>query len=381
MCSSDLGYGLDTTAARALESRIFPEEYFSYQITNLTSFSNLKILSSPLAQSSIFEYSSPANIIKTSTSALTSLRWKPENRFTFPKFKDNAEFGANNGEIVWRLRARSFASNSLGGSRPTSAVTDIRVLVYPVNDKPRILNSETEALATQDQPFSFTIQGSDEEETNSLLFLFATKACDPEAVPPVLPPACNPGDMDLNGGDIRWNPTNVETKESFYDVQLFAKDTGRITDVAGSGLASTAPLTSEIYTLRIFLSDLDDPAIRDGSVNPLLQTSEDQLYTTSLRYEEPDFSDIITFRLIRFPFGMTIEDEDGDGEANISWIPELPGNYPITVEIQSTKKTAVRSFLYYNFSVEVTPVNDPPLFTSIAPTVMKENVQIGRAHV
>ena len=49
--------------------------------------------------------------------------------------------------------------------------TDLDNKVFPVNDRPLILNQEVEALATQDNPFSFTINGQDEEE-NALTYFF-----------------------------------------------------------------------------------------------------------------------------------------------------------------------------------------------------------------
>ena len=364
-------YGLNTTQALLLEQRLFPQEFFSYQLMNLTSYSNLKILTGSQNEVNLFQFASPANLVQTTTTNFATLRWTPEDRFTFPKFS-TSEFGATNGEIIWKFRTRSFASNSTAGIRPTSVETFIRIRVVPVNDAPRIRNTEIEALATQDQPFSFTVQGIDEEE-NSLLYFFETKACNPDSVPPIVPPTCNPGDMDFDGADIQWNPTNQDTQQPFYDVVVFARDTGKVSDISISGLPPTTPLSSETYTLRIFLNDLDDPAIRDGSVNPLTITTEDELYITSLKYDDPDFSDVLNFSFQLSPVGMTIEDDDRDGEATIRWIPELPGTYPVNVEIQSSKNSALRSSLFFDFNLEVTPVNDPPVFNSLPLSTMKEN--------
>jgi len=364
-------YGLDTTGIRELERELFPPEFFSYQLMNLTSFAGLQILSSTTNNQILFEFSSPANLVQTTPENFAKLHWAPEERFTFPKF-NSTEFGASGGDIIWKLRARSFASNSIDSLRPTSIETLIRIRVFPVNDQPVIQNTKLEALATQDQAFTFAIQGIDEEE-NSLLYIFETRGCDPDSVPPIVPPTCNPGDMDFDGADVQWNPTNEDTISPFYDIKVFAQDTGKVSDISVSGLPPTTPLSSELYTLRIFLNDLDDPAIRSGSVNPLTQTTEDSLYITGLKYSDPDFFDTLSFHFHLLPPGMTIEDDDLDGEATIRWIPNLPGSYPVIVRIDSSKNSALRSSVFFNFNVEVTPVNDPPFFRSLPLTTLKEN--------
>ena len=128
-----------------------------------------------------------------------------------------------------------------------------------------------------------------------------------------------PGDMVFQGNQIVWNPTNTDTTTSVYDLQIYAMDSGVISDISTTGLLSTTPLSSEIYNLRLFLNNVDDPVIRDGTVNPLTQTQEDQLYVTNIKYSDPDYNDILQFSLHVSPDqGMTIEDVDQDGDCNYS---------------------------------------------------------------
>ena len=78
--------------------------------------------------------------------------------------------------------------------------------------------------------------------------------------------------MAFQGNQIVWNPTNSDTTTNVYDLQIYAMDSGVISDISTTGLISTTPLSSEIYNLRLFLNNVDDPVIRDGTVNPLTQT-------------------------------------------------------------------------------------------------------------
>jgi len=370
------GFNFGKTATLDLANSLFPKEFFSYELLNLTTFTGLQIQSpsenTTNSPSPLFAFSSPANIVSTATTDRVKINWAPPDNFTFPKFS-GTEFGAAGGDMIWQLRINSFSSNSVISTRPSSITTEIHIRVFPVNDAPKIANTDTEALATQDIPFEFEIQGLDEEE-NSLLYFFDTPLCNANSAPPVVPPSCVPGDMNLQGNTLKWNPINDDTISGFYDLRIFGRDTGKISNVSVSGLPTSTPLTSPIYFLRVFLNDADDPVIRDGSINPGIKTSEDTLYVSNIRYVDPDFNEVLQFGLFVAPQGMTIEDDDLDGNATIKFPSPQPGLFNVTIQVNSLKNSALRSTVFFSYVLEVTPVNDAPVFQSLPKAILIENI-------
>jgi hypothetical protein len=365
------GFNFGKTATLDLANTLFPKEFFSYEFLNLTTFTGLQIQSITTDTSPLFAFSSPANLISTTTTDQIKITWKAPDSFTFPKFS-GTEFGASGGNMVWQVKIKSFSSNSVISTRPSSLTTEIHIQVFPVNDPPQIINADAETLATQDIPFEFEILGLDEEE-NSLAYFFDTLRCDSNSVPPILPPSCVPGDMNLQGNTLKWNPINDDTVSGFYDLRVYGRDSGKISDVSLSGLPTSTPLTSLIYFLRVFLNDVDDPVIRDGSINPGIKTSEDTLYVSEIRYIDPDFNEVLSFGLFVAPQGMTIEDDDLDGTASIKFTPPQPGQFNITIQVNSLKNSALRSTVFFSYVLEVTPVNDAPIFTSLPQAILIEN--------
>lgn len=344
-------YDLSTTEISALESKLFPPEFFSYSFQNRTTYSGLQILNNA-NDTLLFQFASPANISVTSTTDVVRLSWVPTTKFTFP------EVLTNGGNIDLEFLVRSYSSNSTVSTKPTSYATNIRIKVYPVNDKPKILNTETEALATQDSLFTFEIIAQDEEESN-LEYKFK--------VDPL-------NGMKIKGNKIEWTPNNDNTEFSFYDLELFARDSGAVSRESATSLPKTTPLSSDIYKLRVFLNDIDDPARRDASVVPPTETDEDELYTANLYYEDIDFRDVLKFSLdVKPDEAMEIQD-DLNGTATIRWdVPRLPGTYDVVVRVDSVNNNILRSSVYYPYSITVNPVNDPPVFVENAPLLMVEN--------
>ena len=343
-------YNLNPTAIAQITNYIMPKESFRYSLENLTTLPNFGIVEANSTQF-VFGFSSPANLVLTSTTDVVKLSWTPSNNFTFPKIG-----GA--GTVTLQLLVDSLSAKSVVASRASSLRTNIFVKVWPVNDRPRIVNTQVEALATQDSPFSFAVNGLDEEE-NTLTYGFVNTP---------------PGDMAFNGNTILWNPSNADTTTNVYNLGIFARDTGKITDVSSAGLASTTALKSTTYNLKVFLNNVDDPAIRDGLVNPLTTTNEDELYVTNLRYTDPDFNDVLVYSFnVRPDQSMTIEDDNQDGTATIRWTPTLPGTFPITVRIDSKEGSNIRSTIFYSYNLTVNPKNDPPVFNSLPISNMLEN--------
>ena len=205
-------YDLATTAISELEAQLFPQEFFSYTLENILTYPGLQLLDNSNDQL-LFQYSSPSNISVTSTTDFIKLSWTPSDEFTFPNIDDN------DGNIALELLVKSYSSNSVISNRPTSLSTNLQIRVYPVNDQPLILNQELEALATQDNPFNFTVNGQDEEE-NALTYFFE---------------GFTPGDMVFQGNQIVWNPTNTDTTTNVYNLQIYAMDSGVISDVSTTG--------------------------------------------------------------------------------------------------------------------------------------------------
>ena len=355
-------YNLGTTQINDLESQLFPKEFFSYTIENLTTFPGLQLVNNSNNQV-LFQYASPQGIAVTSTTDVIKLSWTPSDDFSFTN--DVNVTNGNNGNHDLQFLVKSFSSNSVISTKPTSLATVIKIRVWPVNDKPKILNTELETAATQDIPFSFTINGDDEEDT-VLTYFF-------EGDPP--------GDMTFQGNKIAWNPANSDTTTSVYNLKVYAEDSGLVSrdNASLTGSPNTEPLSSEIYNLKVFLNNVDDPVIRDLGVNPLTETAEDQQYVSYLKYTDPDYNDVLVFSLHESPLGMDIQSNLEPGEpsdsyrATITWTPPTPGTFDVIVKIESRSQTAIKSTVYYPYSIKVNPVNDAPRIISAPIANLVEN--------
>ncbi|MBW7875517.1 MAG: hypothetical protein H3C47_05995, partial [Candidatus Cloacimonetes bacterium] len=353
--------GLSVTSINQIASTLFASEYFEYVLTNLTPFPGFRISSVASPTTTLFAFSTPSNLVLTSTTSVIQMQWSsPTDQYTFPKLGQN---------ITWNFRARSFAANSIDSTRPSSVSTGVVVRVIPVNDRPAILNTQTEAQATEGLPFTFQVVATDEEEAN-LNYLFDGQV---------------PGNMSVSpAGLIQWLPTNDDTANDFYDIRVFVQDNGK---VSSASLDTTTPLSSGIYSLRVFLTDVDAPAIHDSVYTPATTAVEDLLYAAQIRFTDQDKFDIPHYFLeyirrngqpITSNFNVQEVDNsvdgNGRGPVQITWTPALSGTYDIRLRVSSVKNAIVRSSVFYDFQVQVEEVNDPPVFAPIDPSPLFENV-------
>ncbi len=355
-------FGIGASSAAQLASTLFYPEFFEYISTNTTALPGFRIANAASPSTTLFAFSTPSNFIATSTTSTIRMEWGSATvNYTYPIL----------GDINLGMRIRSFAAASVLPSRPTSITTNLVLRVIPVNDAPVILNTQVEAQATEGLPFSFQILAQDEEET-SLSYLFSTTT--------------PPGLSVLQSGLMQWTPTNDDTIQNFYDLGIYVRDSGKVSTV---GTTATAPLSSPVYNLRLVLNDVDAPAQHDSTYTPLTTATEDLVYTSQLRFIDEDKYDLPHYYLQSISrngvavatsssnFNIQERDNniggDGRGPVDITWNPDRGGAWSITIRVDSIKNSIVRSSTSYTYNVQVTEVNDAPVFADNAIRVVKEN--------
>ena len=189
-----------------------------------------------------------------------------------------------------------------------------RIIVVNVNDRPAIL-SDPPKTAIAGQEYGYNVLAVDGD--NDTITYALTK---------------KPQNMTVNSssGAISWIPNSGGVCE----VMVEASD--------GSLAAAQNYYISVPYR---------PPRITNSTV-PEAQTGA--LYT----YDIPAVSDDgreLAFKLLSSIEGMTIHSSSG----RLSWTPNYPGDYPVSVNISDSKTS-----LLYNFTIHVIKGNNPPTFSS-----------------
>jgi hypothetical protein len=380
-----------STAAQAgvslFENNLIPTEEFTYELVNIHSsamkYPNMFITNPSVTTDHpnfiLFAFGETSNVVNRTTTNIAALGWQPGDLDTHPKIGPQ-------GEVPFppdlRLIVKSYAS----GIKTTSVT--LSLMVTPVNDAPEItemdsmfpmnpMSSPREVYTAQNDDFSFTLKGEDEEES-VLSFHFAETHYLPSLTGLFETTTTLPGDMTLNGNKVVWSPTNDDTRYPYYDIGFYAMDTGKVSSI--DGLSSTTPLSSQIRYLRIHLQDVDDPATYDSDNSKMPTTAlRFSAYTAKLVYKDldnlsydPDLRDTVFYYVDSAPEGFLINEENG----TIEWAkPDPSGRHDIRIKVVSKRGEIERASLFRNYSIEVEHVNAAPKFTSKPETDLIENKQ------
>ena len=153
--------------------------------------------------------------------------------------------------------------------------------------------------------------------------------------------------IDASTGMIEWTPVNAQVGE--HNVRVIASDQ--------HGAKGT-----QIFTVQV--GDFNQPP--EITSSPELMITETDYYQYSVLAFDPDLDDQLTYSLIQSPEGMVIDSVTGD----ISWQTEIGtvGVFAVKVIVADTHGATDNQV----FDISVVPLNRPPVITSTAPEIGKE---------
>ncbi|MCP5443670.1 MAG: putative Ig domain-containing protein [Chromatiaceae bacterium] len=208
-----------------------------------------------------------------------------------------------------------------GGLSDTQSFT---VKVDDVNEAPSITSSPVLG-ATQDQPYSYDVEATDQDVGDTLTFSL-------DMAPAGMA-------IDPTSGLINWTPTNAQVGDNAVKVRV--TDTGGLSD-------------TQSFTVKV--DDVNEaPSITSTTVTGATQ---DQPYSYDVDATDPDAGDTLTFNLVTSPAGMTIDPASG----LIGWTPSNAqvGDNAVTVKVTDSGGLSDTQ----SFTVTVDDVNEAPSITS-----------------
>ena len=213
-----------------------------------------------------------------------------------------------------------------GEDGAAAATEDFTVSVTPVNDAPTI-TSTAPTTATEDVEYSYQVLVSDPDDSGSELNYELTDA---------------PAGMSISAsGLITWTPSEGVTTS------------GEVTVEVSDGGEDGAVAATEEFTVTVTPVN-DAPTIT--STAPTTAT-EDAEYSYQVVVSDPDDSGSeLSYELSNAPAGMTIS-----ASGLITWTPSegVTTSGLVTVEVSDGGEDGATAATE-DFTVSVTPVNDPP---------------------
>lgn len=232
-----------------------------------------------------------------------------------------------------------------GGEDGTVAATeDFTIVVTPVNDPPSI-TSTAPTTATEDVLYTYTATVTDPDDLN-------------------------------NGVDLTWSLSNEPAG-------MVVSSTGEVTWTPGEGITTSGTVsltvsdggengaTPDTEDFVITVTGVNDPPVITSTA-PTTAT-EDILYSYTPTVADPDDLNDgtqLTWSLSGEPAGMTV-----GSTGIVQWTP-LEGvltSGSVTLQVEDGGENGAGPDTEV-FTITVTPVNDPPVITSSAPTSATEEV-------
>lgn len=214
-----------------------------------------------------------------------------------------------------------------------------------VNDPP-VITSTAPTGATEDTQYSYQVQVTDPDDTNNGANLTFQLGNEPA------------GMVVSSTGLITWTPLEG------------VLSSGAVTVTVNDGGENGAGPDSEIFTVTVTAVN-DAPQISSSAVTT---ATEDTLYQYAVGVTDPDDANngtALLWSLQNAPAGMSIS-----STGTISWTPTegVLTSGSVTVRVQDGGENGALPATQ-NFTVTVTPVNDPVTITSAAPLTATEDVQ------
>ncbi|MCK4641245.1 MAG: putative Ig domain-containing protein, partial [Candidatus Marinimicrobia bacterium] len=180
----------------------------------------------------------------------------------------------------------------------------------------------------EDSLYSVTIAASDDDAGDVLTYSLVSP----------------PTGMSINfsSGVITWTPDNSQVGDNSITVKA--------TDLSDSTITSS-------WILHV--NNLNDAPTWVSVPSGIIDTDEDELYTTTIEANDIDIGDNITYSLTVFPAGMTID----AGTGVIEWTPDNSDVGSHAVTIKAIDDSSV--FITSSWDVDVQNMNDLPSWTSV----------------
>ncbi len=213
-----------------------------------------------------------------------------------------------------------------------TATDEFVISIANVNDAPYVANSIPAQTATEDAPFTFTVPantfGDDDLMWGDVLTLSATLEDD----------SALPAWLSFNAATNAFSGT--PTVPGIISIKVTATDTSDET-------------TFTVFTLEI-LNTQDDPYFL---TSPVLQATEDALYTYNIEVADDDPGNVLQIGYDLLPSWLTLND-NGDNTGVLEGTP-LNANVGPN-EVILTVNDGVRVISTQEFTITVTNVNDAP---------------------
>jgi RHS repeat-associated protein/fimbrial isopeptide formation D2 family protein/uncharacterized repeat protein (TIGR01451 family) len=205
----------------------------------------------------------------------------------------------------------------------------LKVLANPPVNRAPVFGSSPTAQARVGKVYSYDVRATDPD--NDPVSYILTKA---------------PGgaSLDAKTGQLRWTPDLSQVGKLAFEIVAV--------DPFGA---------NDVQSFFVEVKNTNLPPQFVGSPNNVGVAGE--VYSTPLKATDPD-GDTLTYGLLSFPQGMTIDANTG----LVRWsIPSNLGTQQVTVRV-FVSDGQLSQDLEYKINVSATKINQPPVITSFAPT-------------
>jgi Putative Ig domain. len=201
----------------------------------------------------------------------------------------------------------------------------------PPNNPPGFI-STPDTLATEDQPWSYTVLAVDVDAGDTVAYSLRT--------PPL--------GMTISGNKVSWTPTNANVGSNIVTIRAM-DSRGAFSD----------------QTFRVHVINVNDPpAIISAAPTAAVQN---QVFQYQAQASDPDVGDVLTWQLTTAPQGMTIS-----ASGLVTWTPTQAqvGSNNVVIQVRDVAGATAQQ----SFSITVTNVNDAPVITDPTSKTATEDV-------
>lgn len=214
------------------------------------------------------------------------------------------------------------------GTPPEFTLQMFTVAVVDVNQPP-VIGSTPVVTADEAQLYTYDVDATDPDPTDTITYS--------------LDQAPAAATIDPTTGLISWTPAATDVGANAFTVRATDDGAGNLFD-----LQSFTVVVGDVNQLPVITS------------SPVLVAVEAMAYSYDVDASDPDIADTLTFSLDVAPAGAGIDPTTG----LISWIPNASQTGMQMFTVRVTDDGVGSLFSTQSFSVDVTDVNQAPVFTS-----------------
>lgn len=334
---SALQTGLQAFTVRVTDNgtgSLFSDQSFTVNVTDINQAPSIVTLPSLSAtENSLYTYDADATDPDPTDSLSFSLVTGPAG----------VTVDATTGLLSWTPSALQTGNQAFtirvtdNGVGNLTADQSFTVNVIDINQPPQI-TSVPITVATEESIYTYDVEAGDPDPSDSLTFSLGT--------------APGGASIDPLSGVITWTPNATQPGANNFVVLVTDDGVGSLTDT---------------QSFVVDVTDINQPP--EFTSSPVTTGTEESTYTYSVIAIDPDPADVLTYSILSSPAGATIDGATGV----LSWTPSATQTGMQMFTIRATDNGVGNLFADQAFSVDVTDINQPPVFTSIANTLATEN--------